>query len=781
MFRRLRVKLTVLYAGLFCTALTLLGATAYAVIANNTVNQARTQLSRTAAVFERTSALRLSHLESGARALAAGRDLAQALPERDEAGIQAALMRLRGAVNADFAFFVTREGLIIDEQGATRSISPGLQAALTRNAARAGVMGHEAGLAFAALAETPGGQGWVVAGDRLDGADMREIERLASLPVLAVVTARSRDGWLLDGPDAAAASAFIDQALQAEAAPARLQTEHGKDVALAVAIPSLDGARVALLLRHTLSSGLSPYRTLFNTLFAIALIGLSFLIYSAWLLSRGITQPLSTLEEAARHMQDGVYDTVKVQSADEVGRLAETFNAMSGAIREREKRITQLAYHDTETRLPNRLALERRLASAPQAERLYLAAIGVDRFAHVRGAIGYAHASTLMRTLGARLARLAPNAPMGRLSTDVLGAAFLAESDADALRRAEAFVAQLEESLSVEGQDIDVHVTIGVAQPRAKDESPASMIERASVALDQTRAARSKAAFFDKASYGDPARNLSLMGEMHRALETGAIFLAHQPKFDFRTGRIDAAECLVRWRHPARGMIAPDLFVPMAEETGHVRVLTEWVLERAIADQRKLCEAGKPLTLSINISGRLLSDSDFARKAVALARTAPAQLCFEITETAIIDNPELALENIERFAAAGVRIAIDDYGAGLSSLAYLKQLPAHELKIDKLFVQSITNSQRDALLVRSTIDLAHGLGMDVVAEGVETPAAFALLASMRCDLAQGYLVSRPATLEELIALVSDENRLRHYQQTAAANTRPQPVQAPRAG
>ena len=150
-------------------------------------------------------------------------------------------------------------------------------------------------------------------------------------------------------------------------------------------------------------------------------------------------------------------------------------------------------------------------------------------------------------------------------------------------------------------------------------------------------------------------------------------------------------------------------------------------------------------------------------------RQAPHRLCFEITETAVIDNPTVALETIELFAANGVRIAIDDYGSGLSSLAYLKQLPAHELKIDKMFIESISNGKRDALLVRSTIELAHGVGLDVVAEGVETPAAFALLATMKCDLAQGYLVSRPISAEDLCAVLGDERRMRFYQQTAAGS------------
>lgn len=359
---------------------------------------------------------------------------------------------------------------------------------------------------------------------------------------------------------------------------------------------------------------------------------------------------------------------------------------------------------------------------------------------------------------------------MARLSSDVLGVAFIATSEADALKRADALIANLEQSVSLGEQIVDVHVTIGIAQPGGKEETTSAMIERASIALDQTRRRGQKAGMYDEAAYGDPARNLSLMGEMRRALENGAIYLAHQPKYNFRTGCIDSAESLVRWRHPTRGNIAPDIFVPMAEETGHIRALTEWVLERAIIDQKALKDAGHAIKLAVNISARLLSDTDFAKRAAALARQAAHQICFEITETAVIDNPVAALENIELFAASGVHLAIDDYGSGLSSLAYLKQLPAHELKIDKLFVQNITSSQRDALLVRSTIDLAHGLGMNVTAEGVETPAAFALLASMNCDLAQGFLISRPASLEELIALLSDDRRLQFYKQTALGAT-----------
>jgi len=768
MFRRLSVKLTFMYAALFSLVLLLIGAMAYVVIDGKAQQLAQQQLANTSRVFARLWEARLAHLEESAARTARTPGVADALAVRDNGFIQAQLEDLRALAHADIAFLVTPDGQIIREGGANTTVSPGLRAALARAIIAPGVLRADDALYQAAAAPLPDQRGWIITGVRLGPEQMSELLELSPTPMEASALAHRGDTWI-DGSDRnrPVLNAFIDQALEAERATAgRLRVSSGDALALVAPLPSLDGTRAVLLLKRPLSNGLSPYGALFNSLLAVSLAGITMLVAGTWFLAGGITRPLAMLEDAARKFREGVYETVVISGKDEFSRLAESFNGMTGAIRERERRITQLAFHDSETRLPNRVALERKLNATTRPGRLYLAAIGVDRFEHMRGAIGYTLAGELVRQLGGRLAQLAPNAPMARLSTDVLGVAFVATSDEDALKRANALIANLEQSVSLGEQVVDVHVTIGVAQPGGKEETSASIIERASIALDQTRQRGHKAGMFDQAAYGDPARNLSLMGEMLRALQSGAIYLEHQPKYNFRSGHIDSAESLVRWRHPTRGLISPDLFVPMAEETGHVRALTEWVLDRAITDQKALSKAGYPLKLAVNISARLLSDTDFARRAVALARQAPHQLCFEITETAVIDNPAVALENIELFASSGVHVAIDDYGSGLSSLAYLKQLPAHELKIDKLFVQNITASQRDALLVRSTIDLAHGLGMVVTAEGVETPAAFALLASMNCDLAQGHLVSRAASVEELIALFGDERQLQFYKQAA---------------
>ncbi len=195
----------------------------------------------------------------------------------------------------------------------------------------------------------------------------------------------------------------------------------------------------------------------------------------------------------------------------------------------------------------------------------------------------------------------------------------------------------------------------------------------------------------------------------------------------------------------------------MAEETGHIRPLTDWTIDRAIADQANLRQSGCDLELSVNISGRLMAERDFAEHAIERIARAGAKLCFEITETAVIDNPQTALELISAYAAAGIPISIDDYGSGLSSLAYLKQIAAQELKIDKAFVLNLAAGQRDALLIKSTVDLAHALGLKVVAEGVESAEGAALLQAMGCDTGQGYYFARPMPRDSLLEFVFSSN------------------------
>jgi EAL domain-containing protein (putative c-di-GMP-specific phosphodiesterase class I) len=257
----------------------------------------------------------------------------------------------------------------------------------------------------------------------------------------------------------------------------------------------------------------------------------------------------------------------------------------------------------------------------------------------------------------------------------------------------------------------------------------------------------------DAALCDDPISNLSLMSEMIDGIHRGQLMLHYQPKHDFRAACISSVEALVRWTHPTRGRVEPDLFVTIAEQTGHIGALTEWSLIRAIGDQMRMTEAGHDLRVSVNLSGRLVGDDAFTEMAIGLVQNAGARLCLEITETAAMNDPEAARANIARYSKAGILIAIDDYGAGLASLSYLHDIRAQELKLDKSFLQTLGAGQCDVVRIKSTIDLAHGLGMKVTAEGVESEAMMTLLVGMGCDAAQGYFIGKAAPVEDLIELL----------------------------
>lgn len=232
-------------------------------------------------------------------------------------------------------------------------------------------------------------------------------------------------------------------------------------------------------------------------------------------------------------------------------------------------------------------------------------------------------------------------------------------------------------------------------------------------------------------------------GDVGRGIRAGEFRLVYQPKLNVRRGLIDSAEALVRWDHPDEGLMLPDRFIEQSEVSGSIAALTLWTMQQAIADQQALRAQGHPLRIFVNLSAQLLTEETTVALLCNLACTPGADLGIEVTERSVIADPGVAFANIRRLREVGLCIAIDDYGTGLSSLTYLKQIEADELKIDKSFITSLGSSHRDPLIVRSTIDLAHALGMAVTAEGVETPAAHALLSVMGCDMVQGYLIGRP--------------------------------------
>lgn len=395
-----------------------------------------------------------------------------------------------------------------------------------------------------------------------------------------------------------------------------------------------------------------------------------------------------------------------------------------------------------------------------------LLTVEITNFSLLRRHLGRARADFLSEDVAGLIARHLPHAnvaPVGRASIEIVfDGALPSDGDAAVAAIRHPFSAPIR----IDGEPHMIELLIGGAALPSHDHDELHLIEGAEAALSQARADQ-RDVIRDLSRIEFTYDRHSLMRDLKAAVENGEIFLQYQPKVHLRRQTITGVEALVRWQHSQRGLILPGDFIPLAEESGHIGDLTLWTIGQAIRDQARLAAAGHDVPIYVNVSGVLLADSDFVDQVCDILRDVSTKIGFEITETAVIRDPEGAIRHLRMFAEIGVILAIDDYGAGLSSLAYLKQLPARELKIDKMFVLELTSSNRDPLIVRSTIDLAHALDMEVTAEGVETPAALALLSVMGCDMAQGFLISRPIAIGALLEFFEEDRHL-----NATATMRP---------
>jgi diguanylate cyclase (GGDEF)-like protein len=434
--------------------------------------------------------------------------------------------------------------------------------------------------------------------------------------------------------------------------------------------------------------------------------------------------------------------------------------------------IRHQALHDALTCLPNRSLFRARLEEALAAgndSRLSVMILDLDRFKEVNDTLGHGHGDRLLQELGQRLPTVLRSGELvARLGGDEFGVLSSEATDpAAAVALAERLRATLAAPFELGGVSIEVQASVGIALAPDHGRDAETLLRHADTAMYAAKPGGAPQLYLPEHDSGSPER-LALAGDLRRALEAGELTVYYQPQIDLRAGTVRGVEALVRWRHPRRGFLSPDEFLPAAEQAGLMRSLTRFVLEEALGQCRAWHNAGTPLDVAVNLSGRDLVDTrlpDEVVRALAEHGLDPGVLQLEITEGTLLTESMRGVAVLDRLAANGVRIAIDDFGVGYSALGHLRRLPVSVLKIDKSFVQQMPSEQTDALIVRSTIDLAHSLGLEVVAEGVEEPETLALLEAARCDLAQGYCISRPLPAEDLTTWL-------------AARPLPEPLPAP---
>ena len=426
-----------------------------------------------------------------------------------------------------------------------------------------------------------------------------------------------------------------------------------------------------------------------------------------------------------------------------------------------QRTLEHQARHDALTDLPNRRLIMERLDEAIADTRavgrpLALLLLDLDRFKTINDTLGHEVGDRLLCAVALRLrAALGSTDIIGRLGGDEFAVILPAPSDVQQAQGvARRIIAALAEPVSIDRVCLDVAASIGIALCPDHADDPARLLRCADVAMYVAKQQGSGIAVYDQEKDDNSVRSLVLTGELRKAIESRSLFLAFQPKIDLRTGRVCGVEALTRWVHPVHGFIPPDQFIPHAERTGLIQPLTHWCLETALERIVELRAKVPELSLAVNLSTRALHAGDVPKTVAALiARWGirPESLTLEVTESALMEDPERALDVLYRLRELGLRVSIDDFGTGYSSLAYLKSLPVDELKIDKAFVMHLHEDERDAKIVRSTIDLAHGLGLKVVAEGVEAEAHVEALAAFGCDVGQGYLFSKPLPVDQWLA------------------------------
>ncbi len=414
--------------------------------------------------------------------------------------------------------------------------------------------------------------------------------------------------------------------------------------------------------------------------------------------------------------------------------------------------------YDALTELPNRILLIDRLEQAIntaslEKSKITILVLDINRFKDINDTLGHNTGDRVLKQIANRLRKIIPEPnTVARLGGDKFGIILTkCGTQEDATKVVHKITEALHAPLKLEGVRLDIDASLGVTLYPEHGRDAQILLERADVAMYQAKQKHREFIIYTTALDRCNTRRLTLMGELREAIVNNELVAYYQPKVDIKTGIIKELEALVRWKHKVHGLIPPDDFIPMAEQTGLIKLLTPWILHESLMQCAKWSNEGFEFTVAVNLSTSDLLDVGFPEtiiRALNAHNVSSEKLLLEITESAVMLDANRALEVLTSLSNLGVRLSVDDFGTGYSSLSYLSKLPVSELKIDKSFVMNMRNNSNDALIVQATIDLGHNLGLEVVAEGVETASILSLLQPLGCDTVQGYYFTKPLSAQE---------------------------------
>ena len=750
----LRTRIAVTFLLLLAAVLAAALGAVLAANRDSAGREVQRQLDVGALVFSRLLESNRRQLAQAAQAVSADYGFREAVAARDTDTLASALENSGERIGAAMVVLTSLSGGVIAASGTHLPAGAPFPIAALQEAAgtsdgTAGMMVDKGRIyqMVTVPVRSPLPVAWIAMGFELDNKAARELANITGLSVTLSVNADGRWKDIISTvPDGSLRTSDV--------------------VTRRIELSKTGSTEIIAVLSRSLAEARAPFERLTKVLFVIAAFSLVAFALAAFWLARNITRPLQDLTKVVDRMRAGTYDVERhVQRGDELGVLAEGLHLMQTAVQTRDQSIRRLAYEDALTGLMNRTAFGsalgealREAAGAP----IGVAVINLHRFRRINEHLGYSVGDAVLTEIAARIASVpSVRSAVARLAADQF-AAFTRLPDREGLHPwGTSLLLALAEPVIVEAQPIDISATLGLVLAD-KDASHDELMLCADLALDCARREKRALAIYKEALKPAARDQISLLGELRHAVEHDELRLYFQPKIDLRSARVAGAEVLLRWQHPTRGLLTPVDFIPFAEQTGFIRWLTRWTLDHSMAQAAEWHRAGLALNLAVNISSEDIGDARFdSRVASLLSRhqLPPSLLTLELTETGFIDDPTRALMMLNALATLGVGLSIDDFGTGYSSLSHLARMPVDEMKIDRSFIQSLESDPEFATVVRSAIDMGHGLGLKVVAEGIESAAAANRLREFGCDIAQGYLYAKPVPLQEFEAWMKGKTRM----------------------
>nr|WP_297400882.1 EAL domain-containing protein [uncultured Marinobacter sp.] len=682
-----------------------------------------------------------------------------ALASRDAATIGSALANHSRRVGADFAVLLDNDGEPIAST-LSRTL-PGITPERLATARRAGFsrfLISTAARGFEVLiipVEAPGLRAWLVTGFALDEALANLMARLSGTSVFFRARPGPTEAYRLLESTVELKGSLAQDLGQASANPDMFDSARYFSQAINLGADTSPSIQAVMLLSREASLQNYYERAMEIALLVSAILVLAILL--ALVIARNLGRPVLELADYARAVGEGETPAPPaIRTGGELGQLRDALRDMLTSLREREAQIRYTASHDEVTGLGNRNALMEAAHSLFEAGTGgTLIGIRLNDLSDINDTLGLEFGDKVLTAISWRLHRALPDAWLVARTGGGEFLALLPARSPDILdTEAQALHDRIEEPLLVDDTPFALRVTMVTLQLPSDAANPNELRRRLNLTFEQARQHSETVSHYQPGQDESHLRELKLIGDLHTALANNGLHMHYQPKLDVRTGQLAQVEALVRWNHPELGNIVPDEFIFLAEQSGQIHELTAYILQCVANDARAWSEVGVDAGVAINLSAKDLTWPALTDRIAAIFgnwHQGLERITLEVTESALMDDPEVALATLNRLRGLGVTLAIDDFGTGYSSLSQLRTLPVQELKIDKSFVLRLDSEPHDQLIVQSTIDMAHGLGLQVVAEGIESLEAWQLLQRWGCDLGQGFFISRPVPAADLPA------------------------------